>query len=1473
MASPHGDPCDIPELLEAITGLRAELARMPLQHPDRAPYLLELSQALHTLAQCSGEFPPLREAVAVGLDAVRATARVPKDDPLHEISRVNYRNALASVADWTTEVDDLRALVSADRDLLAAAPRNHPERVAMLCLLWTDLAALVDRVDEPGLVAEIIDVARQAVAATPLNDADHAGALADLTGTLLGGFERSYAVDVLADGVRTGREFLRRYPVDHPMRGQVLTLLGRAIGLAEPHLTGVEDVYRLLDDTELIREILGNARSALTTATTAAERAEASQQFCRAARLLTERVPDTALSAEIVDVARSGANAAGPDDALRQTLSLEMLFAWLALSGRNPAATATESVIRTTLASFPEAVASIADLLATSRGLRTLLDNTADDSALRRAVGVARMLLTGLDSHDPRRPGQLQILSTLLQLLFEQTSEPALTEQAVTTAREAYALAAESGCVPNDLLVNLAAALEQRVDATTDPAVLTEALAVWRELVAATAGSPQHNDYLGNYANLLHKRLTQRMDDIESLHELRRTLDAMEPGQVNPIATMVMTALGYVLDSKPNIAAAQQQAQWARESLASLALGECDRATATGARGLLLLVLGRATRDRTVLAEAVDIARDAVAIFPENDPDRVAALLTLTVALVLWFDETGELDALHDAARISRDELSQVPLDAPERATCLSVAALVVGRLAERTNNSDARHEALQLGRSSAAASRHGGVIQAGMVSRVSGVLGSSYRATGDLSLLDEAVRIARAAVAACPPDASEYHVLLNDLGRELGQLYDRSDDPAHLTEAIDRQRAAVAACPPQHPDHPAMQVDLSISLSRSFERNQNAADIDEAITVCRNAIATYSGAGPLLRAAVLSILAGHLHDQFYATFDEPIGNECLQLRRQALALTPEDHVLWPERQGLLGAELAQRLMLTQDRRLLPQTLTALRAATVSPIAPVSVRIMAARLLEFAEVMAGNHEKALAALELVIELLPLTATRALARSDREYHLSRQSGLAAAAAAAAVAVGRPQRAVELLEHCRGVLLGEAMEDRRDFSALAAVAPELAAELTDVRTELITTEDALRVNHRSAPSEDDLAAISRLGDRRRDLARRWEILLERARVLPGFDRLLRPPDLGTLRRHRLEGPIVMIFVHLPPTGGHALIIPADPEQPIRAVPLPTLTVTGRIEQLQRLDEVIAGPHNSLAARSRAGEQLHQQLEWMWDTIASPILEALDIRDAVEEPPRVWWCPIGDLAFLPIQAAGYHRQSGARTVLDRTVSSFITTLRTLDQGPETSTPGSDSTLIISVPKAPGATELQGVGREVAQVAALLSKPEILEDHEATKDAVAQALRRHPHVLLACHAVDDPFEPTASRFLLHDHLTDPFSVATLLGLHLEHAGLAYLSACSTTRTTPLLADEAIHLTASIHLAGFRHVIGTLWPINDGAAANISGDFYRILTDEGRTPPRTQLCARALNEAVRRERDQYLSSPSRWAAHLHYGL
>ncbi|KAH6984002.1 hypothetical protein EDB80DRAFT_591530, partial [Ilyonectria destructans] len=75
-------------------------------------------------------------------------------------------------------------------------------------------------------------------------------------------------------------------------------------------------------------------------------------------------------------------------------------------------------------------------------------------------------------------------------------------------------------------------------------------------------------------------------------------------------------------------------------------------------------------------------------------------------------------------------------------------------------------------------------------------------------------------------------------------------------------------------------------------------------------------------------------------------------------------------------------------------------------------------------------------------------------------------------------------------------------------------------------------------------------------------------------------------------------------------------------------------------------------------------------------------------------------------------------------------------------------------------------------------------------------------------------------------------------------------IGACSTgANEAERLADEGIHLVSAFQLAGFRHVVGTLFPASDEHCIDVARVLYETMRDEGMTD--VAVC-RGLHRAVR---------------------
>ncbi|WP_433222481.1 CHAT domain-containing protein [Dactylosporangium sp. CS-047395] len=133
-------------------------------------------------------------------------------------------------------------------------------------------------------------------------------------------------------------------------------------------------------------------------------------------------------------------------------------------------------------------------------------------------------------------------------------------------------------------------------------------------------------------------------------------------------------------------------------------------------------------------------------------------------------------------------------------------------------------------------------------------------------------------------------------------------------------------------------------------------------------------------------------------------------------------------------------------------------------------------------------------------------------------------------------------------------------------------------------------------------------------------------------------------------------------------------------------------------------------------------------------------------------------------------------------------------------------------------------------------------------------------PQVHVAGHAIADLTNPSRGGIARYDRA--PFTVGELSRVRRPGGRLAFLSACETARTSPELADETVHIASVLHVAGFQHVVATLWTVPDRVALRAAKLFY---ADDGDVPG-------AVHRMVLALRARYPDDPLAWAAYVHIG-
>jgi hypothetical protein len=467
-------------------------------------------------------------------------------------------------------------------------------------------------------------------------------------------------------------------------------------------------------------------------------------------------------------------------------------------------------------------------------------------------------------------------------------------------------------------------------------------------------------------------------------------------------------------------------------------------------------------------------------------------------------------------------------------------------------------------------------------------------------------------------------------------------------------------------------------------------------------------------------------------------------------------------------------------------------------------------------------------LDLAVELLPRAAWWGQAKETREEVLAGYTGLAMDAAACTVAAGDPARALELLEGGRAVMWTQVLKTRTDRAALHAVAPRLARRMDQVATALerdkgMSTDKRMSLTRRWSKMDERAHA---------KLLREWESLSARAQVeLP--EGTFTMPSYGTdLRPAGEEGPVVIVNVSV--FGCSAVIVHDQDDDEPQVVPLPELTY----------------------------EVVSDTLEWLGRTVASPVLDTLELRDSNEDTrSRVWWCPTGPLMTLPLHAA----------VLDHVVSSYTPTLRVLIRARESrDTARQEVTPNRRLLHVTVGDDLPGVARTRAYLEELIPA-----DHRTTLDGdivtpkiVETRLGEYAWVHFDCHGVQDLDHPFRSGLVLHGQR---LTVADIAGTRHDGAEFAFLAACQTAIGGSRVPDESITLTAALQYAGYQNVIGTLWTIPDRSAERVTRSVYGDLVHDGQVVP--EMSAQALHDAIRAERDRMPRHPSAWVPYLHVGL
>ena len=150
--------------------------------------------------------------------------------------------------------------------------------------------------------------------------------------------------------------------------------------------------------------------------------------------------------------------------------------------------------------------------------------------------------------------------------------------------------------------------------------------------------------------------------------------------------------------------------------------------------------------------------------------------------------------------------------------------------------------------------------------------------------------------------------------------------------------------------------------------------------------------------------------------------------------------------------------------------------------------------------------------------------------------------------------------------------------------------------------------------------------------------------------------------------------------------------------------------------------------------------------------------------------------------------------------------------------------------MPETPGLADLEGTQAEAEDLARRFpahKSSSVLRPPETRSRSDAQHLWGH----FACHGSQDPSGQTKGALHLArrpiDHPANHEAPAP------QSSNSPTCRACETNRGSTAIPDEAITLASALQIAGYQHVIATLWQIRGMTAVDIAKNLYNEIAAE----------------------------------------
>lgn len=842
---------------------------------------------------------------------------------------------------------------------------------------------------------------------------------------------------------------------------------------------------------------------------------------------------------------------------------------------------------------------------------------------------------------------------------------------------------------------------------------------------------------------------------------------------------------------------------------------------------------------------------------------RRKSVLNLVNAADLWFAASGDLDALAFAAskvsheaQILEQEIQEGHSTETIDAVFLLNSAVLLDKYSEAAGNYTERDQAVAYARLAVKWLPYGEqsysarLILAAQLSKRALLTGSDHD-------LDEAIEIGQNLLDDGPINHRARHQWLSNHVRHLTQKA-RADGSADFVEqALTLAEQAVESMEPT-------DASASRTLEAAIDAYLMAARLHTDTELANKAILYAFWALKVTppksseRARKIARLAAAHSLQHDLTNNISSLEAAFTFSKQAF---DEDRSFQAERAGqaynagLYAYHIAES---TSDHALLHISLSWLDKAIEHNPAPgtgFEAEVLSARIWE----LLHQPEKALASYQRAVGMLRVLAWQGLDPVARVGALFGRGEIVARAVDLAVHADDLEGAIRLAEEGRHVLWKQDIEFMADLSSLDSVAPSLARELNKVRNKIRALEDGADARLQEPASG---IALDEEG-MRRQLWRRWDDLIIEATALDlNAEWSFQGTDVSRLVDAIGERTFITVVPGI--DHGHALIVRSGT---IDSIELPFLTLNEAEQRRQQLGEVIEVLELGHTDQRQviAKQTMLDLLAWQWRAIVEPVQRHLSVVHQGTLCPsgskqRLWWCMTGPCAGLPVHATLLPDDT---YLFDSCVSSQADSLTSLARATASKDEQVRSLGLLSAATTPGQKSLKFADAEIAAVGELIPSQKMID---ARRSTALKAFANFPGVHLACHGLPQVYD-AAPKLLLTDGAVHMSRIARNVN---AEATWAYISACSTAEHARGFEDEGLTIAAAFQAAGFKHVIGTLWSINDYLAVHFASLFYERAVVDGCLRP--DLAAEALSSVTAEVARTFPDHPALWTSYVHMG-